>query len=71
MWSGFWNSDRRWTCCIFMEGDRPIHISYASQHKRNIWAFTAKGLPTRQSIKAWIEQAKMLDSSCLDSFLLS
>ncbi len=27
--------------------ERPIHISYGPQHKRDIWAFTAKGTPTR------------------------
>ncbi|TVQ11972.1 MAG: hypothetical protein EA368_04775 [Leptolyngbya sp. DLM2.Bin27] len=26
--------------------DRPIHISYGPQHKRDIWAFTSKGTPT-------------------------
>ena len=26
---------------------RPIHISYGPQHKRDIWAFTAWGTPTR------------------------
>ncbi|MGB3310090.1 MAG: hypothetical protein WA939_16905 [Nodosilinea sp.] len=27
--------------------ERPIHISYGPQHKRDIWAFTAKGTPIR------------------------
>jgi hypothetical protein len=31
----------------FYGTDRPIHISYGPQHKRDIWAFTAKGTPTR------------------------
>lgn len=29
--------------------DRPIHISYGPQHKREMWAFTTKGTPTRFS----------------------
>lgn len=35
-------------------GDRPIHISYAPQEKRNIWAFTDGGVPTRKGIEQWI-----------------
>ena len=31
----------------FYGRDRPIHISYGPQHKRDMWAFTAKGTPTR------------------------
>jgi hypothetical protein len=31
----------------FYGADRPIHISYGPQHKRDIWAFTAWGTPTR------------------------
>lgn len=38
--------------------DRPIHISYGSQHRQNIWAFTDKGVPTRKGIERWIEQVK-------------
>ncbi|MGB5973493.1 MAG: hypothetical protein WBG38_09240 [Nodosilinea sp.] len=30
----------------FYGADRPIHISYGPQHKRDIWAFTAKGTLT-------------------------
>jgi hypothetical protein len=28
-------------------GDRPIHISYGSQHRRATWSFTEKGTPIR------------------------
>ncbi|MBV8887400.1 MAG: hypothetical protein JO235_25860 [Chroococcidiopsidaceae cyanobacterium CP_BM_RX_35] len=38
--------------------DRPIHISYGSQHRQNIWAFTDKGVPTRKGVEQWIEQVK-------------
>jgi hypothetical protein len=33
--------------------ERPIHISYGPQHKRDIWAFTKKGTPTRNGTKQW------------------
>lgn len=42
----------------FYGGDRPIHISYGLQHRRDIWAFTANGTPTRKGIENWIEIAK-------------
>ncbi|MGB3401545.1 MAG: hypothetical protein WBA77_02520 [Microcoleaceae cyanobacterium] len=42
----------------FYGSDRPIHISYGPQHKRDIWTFTASGQPTRKGIQAWIEQIK-------------
>lgn len=32
----------------FYGGDRPIHISYGSQHKRDVWTFTPKGVPIRK-----------------------
>jgi hypothetical protein len=44
----------------FYGTERPIHISYGSQHKRDIWAFTATGQPTKKGIKRWIELAKLL-----------
>lgn len=31
--------------------DRPIHISYGAQHKRDIWTFTATGQPTKKGIE--------------------
>jgi len=34
-------------------GDRPIHISYGFQQKRAIWAFTEKGVPTKQEVEQW------------------
>lgn len=30
--------------------DRPIHISYGLQHKRDLWAFTPKGVPTKKGL---------------------
>ena len=38
--------------------DRPIHISYGLQQKLNVWAFTEKGVPTKQGIKQWLEEMK-------------
>lgn len=32
---------------------RPIHISYSPQTKQAIWAFTAKGTPTRKGTEKW------------------
>lgn len=40
--------------------DRPIHISYSLQHKREIWTFTTSGQPTRKGIAHWIELAKKI-----------
>lgn len=42
----------------FYGKDRPIHISYGPQQKRDIWTFTPQGLPTKKGIKAWVNQAK-------------
>jgi hypothetical protein len=44
----------------FYGRDRPIHISYGLQHKREIWAFTKKGTPTRQGIEQWLTLAREL-----------
>jgi hypothetical protein len=41
----------------FYGADRPIHISYGLQHKRDIWTFTATGTPTRKGIEHWCELA--------------
>ena len=37
---------------------KPIHISYGSQHKRDIWTFTTTGQPTKKGIKSWLELAQ-------------
>lgn len=34
--------------------DRPIHISYGPQHKRDIWTFTPSGVPTKKGIEHWL-----------------
>ncbi len=34
----------------FYGTQRPIHISYGPQHKRDIWAFTDKGMPIRKTL---------------------
>ena len=36
--------------------ERPIHISYGPQHKRDIWTFTKKGTPTRKGVERWIDK---------------
>ncbi|MGK7903474.1 MAG: hypothetical protein AB4352_19130 [Hormoscilla sp.] len=44
---------------IYYYGEnRPIHISYGPQHKRDIWTFTDAGKPTRKGIEHWVELAK-------------
>lgn len=40
----------------FYGSQRPIHISYSRQHKRDIWAFSATGQPTRKGIKHWLQK---------------
>lgn len=42
--------------------DRPIHISYGPQHKRDIWTFTEKGTPTRKGVEHWVERAEHFSS---------
>jgi hypothetical protein len=34
----------------FYGKERPIHISYGPQHKRDIWTFTTTGQPTKKGI---------------------
>ena len=34
----------------FYGAERPIHVSYGPQQKRDLWAFTARGTPTRYAI---------------------
>ncbi|KJH69971.1 hypothetical protein [Aliterella atlantica] len=38
--------------------DRPIHISYGPQHKRDIWTFGEKGQPTKKGLENWLELVK-------------
>lgn len=42
----------------FYGKNRPIHISYGPQHKRNIWTFSPTGKPTQKGIELWIKTAK-------------
>ena len=44
----------------FYGNDRPIHISYGPEHKRDIRTFTVSGVPTQQGITAWVRRAKLL-----------
>ena len=44
----------------FYGADRPIHISYGPQHKRDIWTFTGVGQPTRKGLEKWIELARQI-----------
>ncbi|WP_204136969.1 hypothetical protein [Halomicronema sp. CCY15110] len=41
----------------FYGAERPIHISYGPQHKRDVWGFTSKGTPTKRGIEGWQVQA--------------
>jgi len=41
--------------CGICEAARPIHISYASQQRQNIWTFTDRGVPTRKGVESWIK----------------
>ncbi len=40
--------------------DKPIHVSYGPQHKRDIWAFTEKGVPTKKSVQPWLKLLERL-----------
>lgn len=42
----------------FYGGHRPIHISYGPEHKRDIWAFTVGGQPTKKGIEHWVKAMK-------------
>ncbi|WP_353931723.1 hypothetical protein WJM97_03815 [Okeanomitos corallinicola TIOX110] len=42
----------------FYGSQRPIHISYGFQHKRDIWTFGSKGQPTKKGIENWVKMAK-------------
>lgn len=44
----------------YYSANRPIHISYGPQHKREIWTFIASGQPTRKGIEHWLELAQPL-----------
>jgi hypothetical protein len=37
----------------FYGAKRPIHISYGPQHKRDIWTFTERNIPTRKGTENW------------------
>ena len=41
----------------FYGAERPIHVSYGPQHKRDIWTFTRTGQPTKKGIEAWVKLA--------------
>jgi len=43
--------------------DRPIHISYGLKHRRNIWAFTDRGVPMKSGIEQWINQQGSITSA--------
>ncbi|MEA5618079.1 hypothetical protein VB711_09555 [Cronbergia sp. UHCC 0137] len=42
----------------FYGSQRPIHISYGFQHKRDIWTFGNLGQPTKAGIEHWVKLAK-------------
>ena len=43
--------------------ERPIHISYGPQHKRDMWTFTEKGTPTRKQAKPQQKRYKTISAS--------
>ena len=43
----------------FYGSDRPIHISYSPQNKREIWTFNKSGQPTKKGIEHWINLTKL------------
>ncbi|REJ42057.1 MAG: hypothetical protein DWQ54_14220 [Microcystis flos-aquae TF09] len=47
--------------------NRPIHISYGPQHKRDLWTFTPRGTPTKKGLQSWLEAAKSIDSEAKKS----
>lgn len=46
----------------FYGTERPIHISYGPQHKRDIWTFTDSLTPTKKGIEHWVELAKQISA---------
>ncbi len=44
----------------FYGKNRPIHISYGPQQKRDIWAFTRGRQPTKKGIEKWVGLAKII-----------
>ncbi len=44
----------------FYGKERPIHISYGPEHKRDIWTFTPTGQPTKKGIEHWQKLAKTI-----------
>jgi hypothetical protein len=39
----------------FYGNERPIHISYGEQHRRDIWTFISTGQPTKKGIQHWLD----------------
>ena len=39
----------------FYGQNRPIHLSYGPQQKRNIWTFNTAGLPTKKGTERWMK----------------
>ena len=42
----------------FYRAERPIHVSYGPQHKRDLWTFTDKGTPNRKGVEHWQARLK-------------
>lgn len=40
--------------------ERPIHISYGTENKRDIWTFTPQKTPTKKGVEKWVKLAKTL-----------
>ncbi len=57
-----WILDRKlpFDSLYFYGKNRPIHISYGFQHKRDLWTFTTTGQPSKKGINHWVELAKLI-----------
>lgn len=42
---------------FYYGAERPIHISYGSEHKRAVWTFDDKRVPTKKGIENWVQLA--------------
>jgi hypothetical protein len=38
--------------------ERPLHLSYGPERKRDIWTFTPAGTPTRKGVETWVSIAR-------------
>ena len=51
----------------FYGSERAIHISYGPENKRDIWTFTASGVPTKKGIELWVKLAKQIKAETTEA----